>query len=370
MATDREAYDIASILHQMELDLIASQRRTLALHIAAEREEGFKWEQWQSRKLEALRALKIEQGKIVAKYGRTVRERIMRLLSGSFIGQANAVEALFRSARPFIGKPGLDDRNFFGINQPKLQALIDAVDGEHRAAESATLRLMDDQYRQTLYRTQVYYNTGSVSLGQAIDMASKEFLAAGIRSIQYRNGARVNIASYSEMAIRTAKVRAQAIAQGAVMDDWGEHLVKVRSLGSTCELCAAWQGRVLIDDVWASGTSSEGDYPMVSSAVSAGLGHPNCRHIPINPWFPDINEPEKRPTAEENEQIIKNFESEQKQREIERNIRKYKRLETGSIDPDNRAAYGAKVKEWQGRMREHLAENPQLRRIREREQVK
>jgi Phage minor capsid protein 2. len=363
MATDREAYDIASILHQMELDLIASQRRTLALHLAAEREEGFKWEQWQTRKLEALRALKIEHGKIVTKYGRTVRGRIMRLLSGAFIGQANAVEALFRSARPFIGKPGLDDRNFFGINQPKLQALIDAVDGEHRAAESATLRLMDDQYRQTLYRTQVYYNTGSVSLGQAIDMASKEFLAAGIRSIQYRNGARVNIASYSEMAIRTAKVRAQAIAQGAVMDDWGEHLVKVRSLGSTCELCAPWQGRVMIDDVWASGTSDEGEYPMVSSAVSSGLGHPNCRHIPINPWFPDINEPEKRPTAEENEQIIKNFEAEQKQREIERNIRKYKRLETGSIDPDNRAAYGAKVKEWQGRMREHLADNPQLRRI-------
>ena len=194
-------------------------------------------------------------------------------------------------------------------------------------------------------------------------MASKEFLIAGIRSIQYKNGARVNIASYSEMAVRTAKVRAQAMAQGAVMDDWGEHLVKVKRLGSTCELCAPWQGRVLIDDVWASGTSAEGDYPMVSSAVREGLGHPNCRHIPINPWFPDINEPEKRPTAEENEQIIKNFEAEQKQREIERNIRKYKRLETGSIEPDNRAAYGAKVKEWQGRMREHLADNPQLRRI-------
>ena len=367
MATDREAYDIASILHQMELELIASQRRTLALHLAAEREEGFKWEQWQSRKLEALRALKIEQGKIVTKYGRTVRGRIMEVLSSAFIGQANAVEALFRTARPFIGKPGLNDRNFFGINQPKLQALIDAVDGEHRAAESATLRLMDDEYRQTLYRTQVYYNTGSVSLGQAIDMASKEFLIAGIRSIQYKNGARVNIASYSEMAVRTAKVRAQAMAQGAVMDDWGEHLVKVKRLGSTCELCAPWQGRVLIDDVWASGTSAEGDYPMVSSAVREGLGHPNCRHIPINPWFPDVNAPEKRPTAEENAEIIKKYESEQRQRGIERQIRKHKRLEAGSVDPDNQAKYGAKVKEWQGKMREHIAANPQLRRIPARE---
>ena len=111
MATDREAYDIASILHQMELDLIASQRRTLALHLAAEREEGFKWEQWQSRKLEALRALKIEQGKIVTKYGRTVRGRIMEVLSSAFIGQANAItgglqgitDNLFRAASLFGG---------------------------------------------------------------------------------------------------------------------------------------------------------------------------------------------------------------------------------------------------------------------------
>lgn len=194
-------------------------------------------------------------------------------------------------------------------------------------------------------------------------MASKEFLIAGIRSIQYKNGARVNIASYSEMAVRTAKVRAQAMAQGAVMDDWGEHLVKVKRLGSTCELCAPWQGRVLIDDVWASGTSAEGDYPMVSSAVREGLGHPNCRHLPIDPWLEGVNEPEKVNTPEENAQLVKNYEAEQRQRFIERKTREYKRLEAGSVDPVNKAKYGAKVKEWQGRMRELLADNPQLRRI-------
>lgn len=362
-----DPYDIAAILHQMELDLIASQQRTLALHLAEEVKEGFQWEQWQTRKLEALRQLKIEQGKIVAQHGNAVDKQIEEMLTKAFKDRAKLVNAMYQYAKPFIGMPGLDDRNFFGINQPKLQALIDATQGEHRASQSATLRLMDDEYRQTLFRTQAYMNTGSVSVYQAIDMATKDFLAAGIRSVAYRNGARVNIASYSEMALRTANVRAQAVAQGAVMDDWGEHLVKVRSLGSTCPKCAAWQGKILIDDVWAAGKQEEGSYPMVSAAISGGLGHPQCRHIPINPWIDGVNRPEKPNSKEENEKIIQNYEAEQKQRGIERQIRKYKRLESGSVDPANIRRHAARVGEYQARMRSHLDANPQLRRIPARE---
>lgn len=367
---DKEPYDIAAILYKMELDLIASQKRTLKLHLAWEKAEGFEWEQWQNRKLEALRALKVEQGKIVTTYSSQVNREIEALLIRSFAQKADQVEKLFTNAYRFISKPGLDDRNFFGINQPKLQALIDAVQGEHRTAESAVLRYMDDQYRRTIFKAQVYHNTGTFTLGQAVDQANTEFLRSGIRCVQYKNGAQVNIASYSEMAIRTSNVRAQAVAQGAVMDDWEEHLVKVRSLGSTCELCAAWQGRVMIDDVYAAGKQSEGEYPLLSSAIAAGLGHPNCRHIPVNPWLEGVNAPERQPTAEANAKIQKNYESEQTQRGIERKTREYKRLAEGSVDPANVAKYNAKVKEQQGLMRQHLKDNPQLRRQYDREQPK
>ena len=176
----------------------------------------------------------------------------------------------------------------------------------------------------------------------------------------------VNIASYAEMALRTQQARTSAIAQGAVMDEWGHHLIIMAALGSTCEMCLPWQGRVLIDDVYASGTQADGSYPLLSSAIGQGLGHSNCRHLPGSPWFPGINTLPDLPKAD---QVHARYEAEARQREIERNIRKYKRLETGTLDPKNQAKYGEKVMAWQAQMRDHLSDNPQLRRMPVRESV-
>ncbi len=64
-----------------------------------------------------------------------------------------------------------------------------------------------------------------------------------------------------------------------------------------------------------------------------------------------------------------NYEAEQRQREIERNIRKFKRRAAGSLDPQDQQADRGKVKQWQTEMRQHLADNPQLRRDKAREQI-
>ena len=364
-----EPYDIAAIFHQMELDLIASQRRTLALHMAWEREEGFEWEQWQTRKLEAIQQYQKANAAIIAGKTEEINTETEKLLTAEFTKTAVKTNAVFSRASEFglfAGIPGLDDRNFFGVNQDKLNALINSVTKDFARAEYSALRLMDDQYRKIIFRSQTYFATGSVTLQQAVDLASNDFLAQGIRCIEYKNGNLVNISSYSEMALRTQQVRTGAVAQGAVMDDWGQHLVIMSALGSTCELCSPWQGRVLIDDVYAKGTSAEGSYPLLSTAIAAGLGHPNCRHLPGSPWIEGINTLPALPDAEK---VKKNYESEVKQREIERSIRKNKRLETGSLDPANQNKYGAKVKDYQQKMREHIRENPQLRRQYNREKI-
>jgi hypothetical protein len=66
---------------------------------------------------------------------------------------------------------------------------------------------------------------------------------------------------------------------------------------------------------------------------------------------------------------LENYKNEQRQRYIERQIRRYKRLAEGSIDENNIKKYQDKVKEWQGIMREFLKENPQLRRAYRREKI-
>ena len=46
------------------------------------------------------------------------------------------------------------------------------------------------------------------------------------------------------------------------------------------------------------------------------------------------------------EEMTRRYGLEQRQRECERNIRKYKRLENGSIDADNIAKYAEKHRQW------------------------
>lgn len=45
-------------------------------------------------------------------------------------------------------------------------------------------------------------------------MATADFLDKGINCIEYKNGNRVNISSYAEMALRTASQRATFLGEG------------------------------------------------------------------------------------------------------------------------------------------------------------
>lgn len=77
----------------------------------------------------------------------------------------------------------------------------------------------------------------------------------------------------------------------------------------------------------------------------------------------------KLPNVPNEEMALKNYEAEQQQRYMERMIRKYKRLEAGSLDAENVNKASDKVKQWQEKLRQHLNENPQLRRSYSREKL-
>ena len=120
------------------------------------------------------------------------------------------------------------------------------------------------------------YNTGAGSMWKCVDMATKDFLAAGYNCVEYKNGARVNIASYSEMALRTANKRANLMGQANFREKHGMHLVKVNARGIACPLCLPYLGKVYVDDVYGAGTekeSKETGYPLLSEAVNNGLFH-------------------------------------------------------------------------------------------------
>ena len=115
-------------------------------------------------------------------------------------------------------------------------------------AEVAVLRMADDQYRRVIYNAQVYANTGAGTYEKAVDMATKDFLSAGLNCIEYKNGARHTLADYADMAIRTASKRAYLQGEGEKRQEWGIHTVIVNKRGNPCPKCLPFCGKVLIDD--------------------------------------------------------------------------------------------------------------------------
>ncbi|MGN7167948.1 phage minor capsid protein [Paenibacillus cellulositrophicus] len=373
-------YDIAQIFAQLELDLIASMKRNLASHEEEEAKEGFEWEQWQRRKLQALSRYRREIRKQLQKHSRDIDDGTKELIKESFLSGASGVDRLInrlikkeqlearllsgRLTAPVTRVDGTDD-SFFAINERRLNALIESVQQDLENGQAAMLRQAEDVYRQTIFKSQVYLNSGASSLGQAIDMATMDFLNKGFNCIQFKDGRRMNIASYAEMALRTSSQRAVFAGEGARRSEWGIHTVVISSHRNCSELCLPWQGKVFVDDVYSGGKPGDGPYPLLSTAMANGLFHPNCRHNKST-YFPGIS---SLPAPVDDRLALRNYHAEQRQRYIERQIRKYKRREVGSIDLHNQAAAAAKVKQWQQALKNHIDANPALRKDSSREKI-
>lgn len=396
----QKSYDIRKIFEQMELDLISSMRRAFYFHQNEQEKEGFEWEQWQLSKLRAMEQYRARNRKIVGKYNKPVQDAINKELKGNFSKGENVVARFIDKVKQVLrwrsrehksiefpadidastlkghiakelGSPGVipEEKNFFGVNEKKLEALIKTVNNDLNKAQYSVLRKMDDVYRQTIFKSHMYLQNGAKTLNQAIDMATKDFLDKGINSIEYKNGARVNIASYAEMCLRTASHRATLLGGGKKRDEYGIHLIVVSAHGNTCKMCEPWQGMILIDDIFSHPSKeyieeNKKKYKLLSEAVESGLLHPNCRHT-LTTYFPGIT---RLPVVPDGKEAIKIYEAEQKQRALERAIRKAKREEAGTLDLDSQQKARKKVKDLEKTLREHLDNNKALRRNYNREE--
>ncbi len=384
-SSDNKSYDIRKIFEEMELALISSMHKAFYFHQIQQSKEGFQWEQWQRTKLRELEKYRKRNKKLVEEYNKPIQEAINREIQGNFIQAQDNFEKLInevkiqfpedvkepQTVREYIAKElgkkatlQVEDK-FFGVNEKKLNTLQEVVTNDLKKAQMSVLRKMDDVYRQTIFKTHVYLQSGTKTINQAIDMATKDFLEKGINSITYKDGKQVNISSYAEMCLRTASQRATFLGEGKKRDEYGIHLVVVTAHANTCKMCEPWQGKVLIDDIFSHGTKDDGDYPLLSEALGKGFLHPNCRHT-LATYFPGIT---RLPVVPNGEDAIKLYEAEQKQRYYERQLRKWKRFKAGSCDKENKELANKKVKELEKTLKNHLENNRELRRNHYRERI-
>lgn len=342
-------YDVNVVFAELEQELIKSFKRNMSKYVDTS-------DMWQAMKMKDLEMYRREMAQEISSATKRAKRLSKIVLKDDFLKGADKVDAFMKQFNLSIKTTSKND--FFRLNRRKLNAMLEGVYGDLDKASHAIYRQMDDVYRQTLFKAQIAKDSGVFTPEQAVDVATKDFLDKGINCVKYKNGALVNVASYAEMAIRTASKKAMLTAEGARNQEWGVTTIQITQHGSTCELCSPWQGRVLIDDVYSGGKPQDGPYPLLSTAMAEGLFHPNCRHG-SGTYFEGISEtPELYNEAE----VEGKYEKEQQQRYNERKIREWKRKANGSMDEGNKRKAEEKVRYWQSRQRELLDENDWLRR--------
>lgn len=362
--------DIARFFEEFELKLIASLRRNLSGHKDWEKSEGFMWTAWQAQKLRNLNNFRRENVKIFGEYTEQIDADTRRLIEEQFHeGEMLADEA--------AGADSIPDSRFFGVNNDKMQNLMNDIIQLEKDVSSAALRMVDDVYRQTLNKVQLEMATGSVTLPQAIDDAVSDFLAKGINCIVYKDGRRVNVADYVRMALRTTSTRAFLQGMSKRWSELGYDTVLVSQYSMCSETCLPWQGQVYIDDVFTewngerAGDRGRSNYcgkwfTLLSVAIRGGLFHPNCRHT-LTLYRDGVT---KIPEPIDGEKIKKQRQLEQKQRALERKVRRLKRHEAGTQSPEIAAAYRKELREAQHELQVFVNEhNDVLRRDYSREKV-
>ena len=337
-------YDIEKIFKQIENDLISSMKRTLWSHKEDEKAKGFNWPQWQALKLKQLEDFRKNNEEIFKNYNQDIKYATKIQMKKQFREGASRTNKEALKAGIINKEDSQLSGAFFGLNDRKIKALMKSTTKDINDVKYATLRMANDQYRQIIYKAEVYANTGAKTVQQAIDMATKDFLAKGFNCIEYSNGSRHNIADYCDMAIRTANKRANLMGEGEMMKKLGITTCYVSKHGGACDKCSPWQGRVYIDDVWAGGKKEDGKYPLLSTAINGGLWHPRCHHGRSIYYEGINNEPE------EVTQALNNEHEDEYTQALQRQKRQYERLALGSLLPENVLNYQNKVNELQNQI--------------------
>ncbi|MDY2725673.1 MAG: phage minor capsid protein [Anaerostipes faecalis] len=345
-----DEYDITQAIKRIEDELIASMIRNMQRHKVKEVEEKKEWSMWQAEQLKALDDYKKRNQK---KYGiefSKINEKIPYLIAearrqGNLDQEIKLLETIGKRNRRKRGAGDIEG-TFFKMNDRKINVLIDATVSDIGKAETAILRRSNDAYRKIIYNAQVYAASGAGTYAKAVDMATKDFLSAGIQCVQYKNGAMHTLSDYVDMAIRTASKRAYLTGEGEKRQEWGIHTVIINKRGNPCPKCLPFVGKILIDDVWSGGEPTDGPYPLMSTAVEAGLYHPRCRDSHTT-YFPGISTPpDDKYSKKEIKKIQDDYRKEQKEQYAKRQEEKFERLAEHSLDLENVEVYKSKENMW------------------------
>jgi hypothetical protein len=355
---------ISSLYEQAELALVEKITRALA--------EGLDSPLWAELKWAALGNLQAAIDEVLAS---------LQASSTTVIHEAVS-EAYERGQQAAVAELGALSTGTAAAAAEALPAasvvdrLASALVGETDATHSRILRSTMDVYRRVIAEVTAAPALGVQTRRQAAQRALARFALRGVTGFVDIRGHAWNLTSYVEMASRSALGRAAVQAHTDRLGAAGVELVIVSDAPEECPRCKPWEGKILRRDGAAGAgtvevehaTEDERSVPVrvagsLPEARAAGLMHPNCRHT-VSVYLPGLT----RPAGPKKDRSRATYEQSQQQRYLERQVRRWKREAAAALDDDRRRAANARVRSYQGRIRE-LTKATALPRKSHREQI-
>lgn len=360
---------LAEGLAQATVDAYLEAERSLLERIARALARGLDAPAWAEAQLLQVQAFRRDAQALLVALNGTVSTAIGdAVATAANRGTASAAAELATA----LGRP-IDDMLGALPGQQAVIRLVAETITKITSTHPRILRSAEDAYRQVIAETSSRTLLGAETRRDTAQAALDRFAARGITGFVDKAGRGWDLASYTEMAVRTATAHAAVDAHSERLTTAGIDLIVVSDAPQECKLCRPWEGKVLslsggvvgaIDREHATRDGARVRVNVAGTLAQAradGLYHPGCRHS-HSAYLPGVTKP---PTATADPQ---GDADRQRLRLLERRVRAAKRQEAAALDPAAAKAARAKVRTAQAAIRDHVATSS-AKRQNQREQI-
>jgi hypothetical protein len=336
---DGLADELTEIYSQLETDILQDMARRIER--LGKVTDATKW---QAQMLSEAGAMKKNIARILAKYDKKIVQQITDTVTNALETSARNDNRIFKAA---TGRT---------VSANNAQAMLLTIQKCHSDLSRLTLTTAatsETQFVQEANRVYMMTQSGAFDYDTAMKSAADKLSERGITTVQYENGKPVtrSIESAVRMNILTSINQSAANQTLNNAEELGVEKFEVSAhIGARPEH-EAWQGKVY----------TKADlYKVCNLGSVTGLCGINCRHS-FYPYFDGMDKHYSTDDLDEmaseeveyNGKKISRYEGEQKLRNIERNIRRYKRkvLTQQAAGVDDTQAR-RKIGEWQAAARD------------------
>lgn len=362
MAFDPTAVDglqegVAQIYADAEVQLLA--------RIAAAISRGIDAPNWATTQLAEIARLSTEARGFLLSLDPIVAQQIQEALATAHATGVVAADADIPAAPTTVAPV---------VSQEAVAVLAAETVSAVLSTHTQILRSTVDAYREVVADVSGRVVTGVATRREVTQQALDDFASRGITGFRDRAGRRWGIDTYTEMAVRTATLRAFKAGHTERLQQRGYDVVVITSHPRPAPQCQPFEGKLVslsgatpngpieAPSRLGGGVVRETVYASMQEAEAAGLHHPNCKHG-HSLWVPGAPRPKPAPYD------AQGYKDEQKLRRLERDVRAAKRVQAAAMSPEARAKAAANVRARQAAIRDHVAQTGVPRR-RHREQLR